>query len=41
MSPGGTLLLVCLSSLAVGAAAAVVPARSASATGPLQAVAKA
>ncbi|WP_329382786.1 ABC transporter permease [Streptomyces sp. NBC_01351] len=39
--PWGTLLLVCASSLAVGAAAAVVPARSASAMGPLQAVAKA
>ncbi|MFF9979581.1 ABC transporter permease [Streptomyces erythrochromogenes] len=37
--PWGTLLLVCLLSLAVGAAAAVVPARRAAALSPLRAVA--
>lgn len=39
--PWGTLLLVCLASLAVGAAAAIVPARRAAALGPLRAVAQA
>ncbi|MEV7579943.1 ABC transporter permease [Streptomyces erythrochromogenes] len=39
--PWGTLLLVCLLSLAVGAAAAVVPARRAAALSPLRAVAEA
>ncbi|WKV72898.1 ABC transporter permease [Streptomyces sp. PCS3-D2] len=36
--PWGTLLLVCLLSLAIGAAAAVVPARRAAALSPLRAV---
>ncbi|WP_237773139.1 hypothetical protein [Streptomyces luteocolor] len=35
--PWGTLLLVCLSSLAIGAVAAAVPARRAAALGPLEA----
>ncbi|MFJ8011767.1 ABC transporter permease [Streptomyces sp. NPDC096339] len=39
--PWGTLLLVCLASLAVGAAAAIVPARRAAALSPLRAVATA
>ncbi|RSS61788.1 ABC transporter permease [Streptomyces sp. WAC06614] len=39
--PWGTLLLVCVLSPAVGAAAAAVPARRAAALGPLEAVAKA
>ncbi|MFB7170042.1 ABC transporter permease [Streptomyces sp. NPDC056254] len=39
--PWGRLLLVCLLSLAVGAAAAVVPARRAAALSPLRAVAEA
>ncbi|MFD8757133.1 ABC transporter permease [Kitasatospora sp. NPDC059577] len=39
--PWGTLLLVCLLSLATGALAAAVPARRAAALGPLEAVARA
>ncbi|MFB6617646.1 ABC transporter permease [Streptomyces sp. NPDC085524] len=39
--PWGALLLVCLASLGVGAAAAVLPARRAAALGPLRAVATA
>ncbi|MEU8925541.1 FtsX-like permease family protein [Kitasatospora sp. NPDC048545] len=39
--PWGTLLLVCLLSLATGALAAAVPARRAAALGPLEAVAQA
>ncbi|MFF7988539.1 ABC transporter permease [Kitasatospora xanthocidica] len=39
--PGGTLLLVCAVSLAIGAVAAAVPARRAAALSPLEAVAKA
>ncbi|MFJ9339127.1 ABC transporter permease [Streptomyces sp. NPDC101733] len=37
--PGGTLLAVCLSSLAIGAVAAAVPARRAAALNPLEAIA--
>ncbi|GAA3041210.1 hypothetical protein GCM10020000_19890 [Streptomyces olivoverticillatus] len=39
--PWGTLLLVCLASLAIGAVAAAVPARRAAALSPLEAVAEA
>ncbi|MFJ9848912.1 ABC transporter permease [Streptomyces sp. NPDC101150] len=39
--PWGTLLLVCLASLAIGAIAATVPARRAAALSPLEAVAEA
>ncbi|MEK2473614.1 ABC transporter permease [Streptomyces noursei] len=39
--PWGTLLLVCLASLAIGATAAAVPARRAAALSPLEAVAEA
>lgn len=38
--PWGTLLLVCLVSLTVGAVAAAVPARRAAALSPLEAVAE-
>ncbi|MBD0674058.1 FtsX-like permease family protein [Streptomyces sp. CBMA156] len=38
--PWGTLALVCLGSLAIGAAAAALPARRAAALGPLEAVAE-